>query len=135
MNLHKSLAILVATTFVLLATSCNKVPETDFTYTPTENPEAGDVIQFQNTTTDGTSFSWTFGDGGTSSVENPSHIFEAAGSFDVKLTATNDAGDQAKTKALTINEATNLGFIIVGQHKNKSPATGRCRGLALRQQI
>ncbi len=62
--------------FSCMASSCNKVPETDFTYSPTENPEAGIAIEFQNTTVDGTSFSWTFGDGGFSSVENPFHIFD-----------------------------------------------------------
>ncbi len=36
----------------------------------------------------------------------------AAGSYDVELTATNDAGEQAKIKTLTINEPTNLSFVI-----------------------
>ena len=45
-------------------------------------------------------------------MENPVHIFEAAGNYDVKLIASNDAGEQAKTKSLTINEPTNLSFII-----------------------
>lgn len=112
MNLHKAPAFLLTLTFVLLATSCNKVPETDFTYSPTDNPEAGIAIVFQNTSEDGSSFSWTFGDGGFSSLENPSYIFDAAGTYDVKLTATNDAGEQAKIKNLTITDPTNLSFTI-----------------------
>ena len=112
MNLHKILPLLLSITFVLIASSCNKVPETDFTYTPTENPEAGMAIEFQNTTVDGNSFSWTFGDGGFSSVENPIYFFDAAGTYDVNLTATNDAGEQAKIKTLTIKEATGMGFFI-----------------------
>lgn len=97
---------------ILSVSSCKKVPETDFTYSPAENPEAGIAIEFQNTTENGNSFDWTFGDGGFSSDENPSYIFEKAGSYDVKLTATNDAGEQAKTKTLEITEPTNLGFFI-----------------------
>ena len=112
MNLHKMLPLLLSITFILIASSCNKVPETDFTYTPTENPEAGMAIEFQNTTVDGNSFSWTFGDGGFSSVENPIYIFDAAGTYDVNLTATNDAGEQSKIKALTITEPTNMSFTI-----------------------
>jgi PKD repeat protein len=112
MNLLKPLSILTVGTLILFASSCNKVPETDFSYSPTDNPEAGIAIEFQNTTEDGNSFSWTFGDGGFSSVENPSYIFDAAGTYDVKLTATNDAGEQAKVKSLTITEPTNLSFTI-----------------------
>ena len=112
MNLHKILPLLLSISFVLVASSCDKVPETDFTYTPTENPEAGMAIEFKNTTEDASSFSWTFGEGGFSSVENPIYTYDAAGTYDVNLTATNDAGEQAKIKAITINEATGMGFFI-----------------------
>lgn len=39
------------------------------------------------------SYSWSFGDGATSADPNPSHTFNQAGSFDVKLTVTNEVGD------------------------------------------
>ena len=113
MKLHKPLSILTVGTLFLFASSCNKVPETDFSYSPTDNPEAGMAIEFQNTTKDGNSFSWAFCDGGSSSVENPSYIFDAAGTYDVQLTATNDAGEQPKVKSLTITDPTNLGFTIL----------------------
>lgn len=103
---------------ISLISSCNKAPETDFTYEPTDNPEAGMPISFTNTTENGSSFDWTFGDGGFSSVENPVHIFESAGEYNVKLTATNDAGEQAKTKILTITEPTNLSFYIFDSDTN-----------------
>lgn len=110
MKLHKSFPILLSLILILIISSCNKVPDTDFVYSPTDNPEAGIPIVFENTTEDANSFSWTFGDGGFSSVENPTYIFDAAGSFDVKLTATNDAGEQAKIKTIQITEPTNMGF-------------------------
>lgn len=51
---------------------------------------------------DPTSFLWEFGDGSTSTVENPSHIYTRAGVYSVQFTATNSAGsDTAK------------GFVIV----------------------
>ena len=46
-----------------------------------------------------TSWSWNFGDGGTSSSQNPSHSYAAAGSYTVSLTVTNACGSDAETKA------------------------------------
>ena len=53
-------------------------------------------VTFTDTSSDSdgsiTAWSWTFGDGGSSSVQNPSHTYSAAGSFTVQLTVTDDAG-------------------------------------------
>jgi PKD repeat protein len=38
------------------------------------------------------SWSWRFGDGGTSSSPNPSHTYGAAGTYTVQLTVTDDKG-------------------------------------------
>jgi len=107
----------VITTFLLFPLitflSCNKLPETSFTYSPTENPEAGEYVQFENTTPEASSFAWDFGDGNTSKQENPQHQFTEPGSFTVKLTASNDAGDQAKSETIVINEPTILAFQIL----------------------
>ena len=43
-------------------------------------------------------WSWTFGDSNTSTVQNPSHTYAAAGSFTVALTATNSGGNNTCTK-------------------------------------
>jgi len=45
-----------------------------------------------------TSWSWDFGDGGTSTEQNPTHTYTTAGSFDVTLTATNSIGSDSETK-------------------------------------
>jgi gliding motility-associated-like protein len=37
-------------------------------------------------------FTWDFGDGTTSNLQNPSHTYQAAGNFTVKLSATNSTG-------------------------------------------
>ena len=54
---------------------------------------------------DGTvaSYAWDFGDGGSSSVVNPSHTFAAAGTFSVKLTVTDNLGaTNSVMKSVTI---------------------------------
>ena len=43
-----------------------------------------------------TSWSWTFGDGGSDVVQNPYHGYTAAGSFNVCLTASNTYGSSAQ---------------------------------------
>ncbi|HZD54818.1 MAG TPA: PKD domain-containing protein, partial [Candidatus Aquicultoraceae bacterium] len=45
------------------------------------------------------SWSWNFGDGGTSTEQNPSHDFLAAGVYTVSLTVTGPDGSNTNTKA------------------------------------
>ncbi|MEO9485830.1 MAG: PKD domain-containing protein [Ekhidna sp.] len=51
-----------------------------------------EAMQFTNTSTDATSYSWDFGDGFMSSATNPTHIFSGAGNFNVILTAIDAEG-------------------------------------------
>jgi PKD repeat protein len=46
-----------------------------------------------------TSWAWTFGDGGTSTAQNPSHVYTVAGTYSVSLTATNSLGSNTLTKS------------------------------------
>lgn len=49
------------------------------------------------------SYAWDFGDGGTSTVANPSHTFAAAGNYTVILGVTNSDGDSDETsKSVTV---------------------------------
>lgn len=45
-----------------------------------------------------TSWSWTFGDGQTSTEQNPLHRYTSAGTYNVTLTATNSIGSTTETK-------------------------------------
>lgn len=47
------------------------------------------------------SYSWSFGDGGTSNQQNPSHTFNSAGNYSVLLTVTDDKG-ATDTKTLHV---------------------------------
>lgn len=51
------------------------------------------IISFTNTTTNAISYTWDFGDGTTSSVANPSHIYSAPGIYSIKLVACNSSGN------------------------------------------
>ncbi|MBK6861249.1 MAG: T9SS type A sorting domain-containing protein [Saprospiraceae bacterium] len=49
-----------------------------------------------------TSWNWNFGDGTTSIIQNPQHVFAKEGEFEVCLTVTNDCGQNIKCAKLLI---------------------------------
>jgi gliding motility-associated-like protein len=53
------------------------------------------TVDFVNTSTSGANYNWDFGDGGTSTLQNPSHTYTTYGVFNVRLTVTNAAGCSA----------------------------------------
>jgi gliding motility-associated-like protein len=73
-----------------------------------------------------TGWSWNFGDGGTSTVQNPGHNYAASGNYNVTLTATSNFGcTNSITKPLTIAGMVNTNFNIQGG------ATSFCSGSTL----
>jgi serine protease len=81
-----------------LLTVGNNPPVAAFTGTPTSGT-APLTVNFTDQSTNGpTSWAWTFGDGGTSTAQNPSHSYTSAGSYTVTLTATNAYGSDGETK-------------------------------------
>ncbi|MEO9966741.1 MAG: PKD domain-containing protein [Reichenbachiella sp.] len=54
---------------------------------------------FTNNSVNATSYEWDFGDGNTSTEETPTHVYEEADVYSVKLVATNDAGLSAEYTA------------------------------------
>jgi len=46
-----------------------------------------------NTSTNGVSYSWTFGDGGTSTDFEPSHVYGTEGTYTITLTVVSECGD------------------------------------------
>lgn len=58
-----------------------------------------------------TEWVWDFGDGNTSKVQNPDHIYLKDGSFNIKLTASGDSSCPSTiSKSLTILSAPSAGF-------------------------
>lgn len=73
-------------------------PVADFTANVTSGTAPLSVLFTDLTTNSPTSWSWTFGDGGTSTDQNPVHTYAAAGNYTVTLNATNAYGSDVETK-------------------------------------
>ena len=77
-------------------------PVADFTFTSDNDFHTPSVITFINTSTSAMSYEWDFGDGSTSTEENPAHTYTATGSYTVILTATNETLTNEKTVIIDI---------------------------------
>jgi PKD repeat protein len=77
-------------------------PVADYRYDPVSG-DAPLTVTFDNISTGATSYLWDFGDGTTSTAAEPgTHVFSAAGSYPVKLTATNSGGSNSITGTVTV---------------------------------
>jgi PKD repeat protein len=57
------------------------------------------TVQFTDQSTGATSWSWEFGDGATSTLRNPAHAYQNAGTYTVRLTVTNTGGQNTRSRA------------------------------------
>ena len=81
-------------------------PVANFSGTPTSGNAPLNVSFTDSSTNSPTSWSWTFGDGGSSTAQNPSHTYSAAGTYSVSLTATNSGGSSSpytQSNYITVN--------------------------------
>ncbi len=90
----------------ITASQAPQPPVADFSATPLTG-NAPLIVQFNDLSTNATGWQWDFGDGGSSSQKNPSHTYQSAGSYTVRLTASNAAGQSIKTKTsyITVSQA------------------------------
>jgi len=63
------------------------------------------------TTNDPTEWSWDFGDGTTSTEQNPQHLFTSSQDYEVCLTATNDAGSSTTCEPLSVILSSNKDIV------------------------
>ncbi len=73
-------------------------PVASFSGTPTNGCAPLDVVFTDSSTGDITSWAWDFGDGGTSTLQNPSYNYANPGSYDVTLTVTGPGGNDVSSQ-------------------------------------
>jgi len=86
---------------LLFITLAGPLPVASFSATPTTGC-APLTVNFTGNATNGTTWSWAFGDSNTSTFQSPTHQYITAGIYTVTLTATNSCGSSSVTKAAYI---------------------------------
>ena len=81
MRINKVVLVLL----VIGLIGCNKQPIASFEMS-TNTPESEQEVVFTNTSENGISYSWNFGDGTTSTEESPKHTYALSGSYDLTYT-------------------------------------------------
>jgi len=103
-------------------------PTASFSAAPTSGA-APLGVQFTDTSSGSpTSWAWDFGDGATSSAQNPSHTYTAAGAYTVTLTASNSVGSDTATRtgliSVTSSSPGSIGYQDGSTSGAGSAATG-----------
>ncbi len=106
-------------------------PVAQFTGSPTSGPAPLDVSFTDLSTGAPTSWAWTFGDGGTSTDQNPDYRYTANGTYTVGLTATNAYGSDIETKVgyITVADQSSdmhVHDMDVGRRKSGPRYSGTC---------
>jgi len=74
------------------------IPSVEFSGSPTEGI-APLTVAFNGTATGSpTTWLWNFGDGGSSTIQNPSHVYTNGGTYTVKLTVANSYGNGVRSR-------------------------------------
>lgn len=76
-------------------------PTADFTFSA-GGCQAPCVVIFTDASTGATSWNWDFGDGQTSTTQNPTHTYTSGGSFNVQLTVSGPTGSNSTSKSVSI---------------------------------
>jgi PKD repeat protein len=106
-------------------------PHAAFTGTPTSGtPDLR--VEFANTSVRYTQLTWDFGDGGSSTEENPIYTYTATGSYDVSLTAVGPGGTDVETKSSYINISTLATPAIILDPKYTDTSNGSTITLSLK---
>jgi PKD repeat protein len=100
-------------------------PAVAMTATPAVGEKPLQVTFTDQSTNNPTAWVWTFGDGTTSTEQNPSHVYQTAGQYTVTLTATNSHGTTTKSfpGAVTVYELAPVAAFVTDVTGGSKPVT------------
>jgi PKD repeat protein len=114
--------LLLTTVSILTMVSCKKDEEEPAAESPVASFQfaisADNFLEvtFTNFSKNATSYIWDFGDGQTSTVKDPVHVYAASGNFTVKLTAKNAANASAEySQAIALTDPDEAYKLLTGE--------------------
>jgi PKD repeat protein len=108
----------------------NQSPMVSITRNPTGNVTTGTSVAFTATASDPDgdplTYTWDFGDSGTSTQQNPSHPYSAAGTYSAKVTVSDGHGGTAtsNTLSITVTAANQNPTVSASRNPTGDVATG-----------
>ncbi len=102
-----SLVLVGLSLWAVRAVGSEPPPVASFVMTPV-NPAANYPVQFTDTSSGGTSWSWSFGDGTSSTAQSPVHMYGTAGAYPVTLTVANASGSTMSSQMVAVTPDTTL---------------------------
>jgi PKD repeat protein len=94
----------------------------------TSSPSAGRApleVQFTDRSSGATTWNWDFGDGGTSTEQNPSHTYTTSGTYKVTLSVSGTDGSDTSTGTIMVIGTSTLPGGTVKSQFTSSPSVGR----------
>lgn len=88
----------------------------------------GPLLTFSDQSPAAQAWAWDFGDGNTATVQNPSHLYDASGTYVVTLTITQGACTTTHTDTVVVEPGLSIGDLATGSFKlYPNPGNGRIR--------
>ncbi len=90
-----------------------KSPVADFTPGTVSVCNEGDAVAFTSNSTNAVDYLWDFGDGSSSTEENPTHAYALKGDYNVHLTVTSEGGCNHTSDDMVIKVASSRSDIVL----------------------
>ncbi len=97
------------------AVSVGVGPEANFLFATN-----GTTVDFENLSTNSTTYEWSFGDGEFTNEENPSHTYAGFGTYDISLISTSDCGEDTMNIQIVLSTVPNA-FFTYSDHSGCAP--------------
>ncbi len=80
------------------------------------------IVTFTNSTVGASTYSWDFGDGNSSTQQNPVHVYDSIGQYTVSLTSANSLGcSNTFSTNVTVSEVSAIKGLLNGEEINLFP--------------
>lgn len=113
-----------------VGTSGGAAANANFTASPTSWCTVPVTVAFTSTSSGATNYNWDFGDGGTSTQQNPTHTYTTLGNYTVALAISGACGSDTETKNNFISLSSS-NQCVATMPPSGSASTAACTGTLL----